>query len=234
MTPCTVPTHRVCRGETAQGHLCRLTGAEVSPSPSQACPAEHCTLWCINICLWLKFKQRCVAARHNREPSSEGKCLLQRWPEGQLPAEDHSARPGCPPRSPGCPPLPHSTWPPHAGSHPASTAQAASRTARPQVTRGRQAGGRQAGGRFSVRCSPARGLKEPNRPEYLPPLLRSTCLLLETTWVGPATGAHAPPHTTTGTSHTSRSHPYVFRDEIPRSSPFDEFKQFWNSCKKMN
>lgn len=63
-------------------------GTEVSPSPSQAWPVEHCTLWCINICLWLKFKQPCVAARHNRKPSSKGKCLLQGWPKEQLPAKD--------------------------------------------------------------------------------------------------------------------------------------------------
>lgn len=41
---------------------------------------------CINICLWLKFKRPCVAARHNRKPSSQGKCLLQRWPRERLPA----------------------------------------------------------------------------------------------------------------------------------------------------
>lgn len=64
-----------------------LKGTEVSPS--QAWPVEHCTVWCINICLWLKFKQPCVAARHNRKPTSKGKCLLQWGPKEQVPAKDH-------------------------------------------------------------------------------------------------------------------------------------------------
>lgn len=72
-------------------------GTEVSPSPSQAWPVEHCTLRCINICLWLKFKQPSVAARHNRKPTSKGKCLLQWWPKEQLPAKDRIwlAGPAC-------------------------------------------------------------------------------------------------------------------------------------------
>lgn len=64
-------------------------------------------LWCINICLWLKFKQSSVAARHNRKPTSKGKCLLQHWPKQRLPASKTlaSARPaGAYHKVPGRPP----------------------------------------------------------------------------------------------------------------------------------
>lgn len=94
----TLPSHTVERGKKKKRtHPLWLKGTEVSPSPSQAWPVEHCTLWCINICLWLKFKQPCVAARHNRKPSSKGKCLLQWWPKEQLPAADRIllAGPAC-------------------------------------------------------------------------------------------------------------------------------------------
>lgn len=70
-------------------------------------------LWCINICLWLKFKQPSVAARHNRTPTSKGKCLLQHWPTQRLPAIEPlaSARPaGAYRRVPGCRP-PHACRP---------------------------------------------------------------------------------------------------------------------------
>lgn len=76
-------------------------------SRSQAGPVEHCMLWCINICLWLKFKQPSVAARHNRKPTSKGKCLLQPWPKQRLPASKPlaSARPaGAYHKVPGRPP----------------------------------------------------------------------------------------------------------------------------------
>lgn len=89
-----VPLHHVTRwkgggmGARGETHPLWPEGTEVSHSPSQAWPVEHCTLWCINICLWLKFKQPCVAARHNRKPTSKGKCLLQWWPKEQLPARE--------------------------------------------------------------------------------------------------------------------------------------------------
>lgn len=102
------PSHAVERKE--KGHI-RPPGRRGGlPAPSQAWPVEHCTLWCINICLWLKFKQPCVAARHNRKPSSAGKCLLQGWPKQPLPAKRPSDWPGPPrcyhtgPRPRLCPP----------------------------------------------------------------------------------------------------------------------------------
>lgn len=99
-------SHFTCRSGKPKGgggekkkktHPPWLQGTEVSPSASQAWPVEHCTLWCINICLWRKFKQPCVAARHNRKPTSKGKCLLQWWPKEQLPANVciWLARPAC-------------------------------------------------------------------------------------------------------------------------------------------
>ena len=95
------PTSQVTRwrggatGAAGETHPFWPEGTEVSPSPSQAWPVEHCTLWCINICLWLKFKQPCVAARHNRKPTSKGKCLLQWGPKERPPAGERlwSARP---------------------------------------------------------------------------------------------------------------------------------------------
>lgn len=101
MTSSMVPLHHVTqwkgKKKKKRTYPLWLKGTEVSHSPSQAWPVEHCTLWCINICLWLKFKQPCVAARHNRKPSSKGKCLLQWWPKEQLPAKDRIllARPAC-------------------------------------------------------------------------------------------------------------------------------------------
>lgn len=97
-----VPLHQVPLWKGKQGgggrtHPLWRKVTEVSHFPSQAWPVEHCTLWCINICLWLKFKQPCVAARHNRKPTSKGKCLLPWWPKEQLPAEESIwlARPAC-------------------------------------------------------------------------------------------------------------------------------------------
>lgn len=102
LTSSMVPLHHVTqwkekKGKKKRTHPLWLKGTEVSHSPSQAWPVEHSTLWCINICLWLKFKQPCVAARHNRKPSSKGKCLLQWWPKEQLPAKDRIwlAGPAC-------------------------------------------------------------------------------------------------------------------------------------------
>lgn len=88
MTSRMVPLHHVTQWEGGGGtsSLARRHGGL---SLSQAWPVEHCTLWCINICLWLKFKQPSVAARHNRKPTSKGKCLLQWWPKEPPPAKYH-------------------------------------------------------------------------------------------------------------------------------------------------
>lgn len=70
----TSPCQTVERGrKKKRTHPLWRKGTEVSPSPSQAWPVEHCTLWCINICLWLKFKQPSVACQTQQKTNIQGK-----------------------------------------------------------------------------------------------------------------------------------------------------------------